>query len=754
MITYFLTTTSTEQEWNDRNSSWCIVAIFGKVSYNEVMRWSLRLLWVVGAWLVAAMTFGAELLMQNGSILNGPNGARLSIVTSPNTTFGYSVSTAHPNRVAEDFVVTDPFWVINEVELAAFLQGNNSSLVTSVNLFIFHGHNPNDARLVYSLLGRKPSSYEPVGYRVSSTNLSDRTRHCLRLIVSLPYGLALPAGRYWIAYSLSGTGVNNYLVPQVMAGQEQPIPGNAHTSTQGGAFKLASWGGNPINTAKTPLVLRGERFQEAAIASTDFETGTVGWKVAKLSSTLTDPPTVLGSYNPSWPVDGDAGNGIQFTDVDSGIAYWSAPPRFLGNQSEAYRGYLRYSYFATSPNPDLDVADVLLVGSSLTLVADHPSPKGNWRQGRIPLQPGFWKVLGGAQATEEQIKSVLADLDALYIRAEYDSGPDSYRLDHVVVASNHRATSLIRNPSFEFPAKADFQSFGNGKYVDGEWKVHNATVAVNIVSNAYAGGGVDWHDTPFGNQFAYIGGDLKDGEIRQGVRLQPAQIYELSWYQAAFASGTTSGEVKVSLLTSNNLVHIPAQSFAVNPGGAFERKSITFQVGYTSLFWLSFAASPQFAAIVDNIELAPVGAISGTVKFLGSILREEGQPVTVIMKTDNEIITREMLLDAGGTFEIAAPHGGAVTVWVKGPKSLAKSEKVTLNFGVTQAAYELATGDCNNDNRVNLDDYLIILINLGRTAGEPGYDGRADLDGNGYVGTDDYLLFNASYGLSGVERPE
>src|SRR5262249_46260192 len=114
--------------------------------------------------------------------------------------------------------------------------------------------------------------------------------------------------------------------------------------------------------------------------------------------------------------------------------YWSAPSKFLGDQGTSYGGSLSFDLFNTPSNNQFDEEDLVLVGRGLTLVFDTPSnPTPNWTHYSVGLLETGWKVdgLAGPAATQAQMQNALSALTALYIRGEFQLGPDSEGLDNV-----------------------------------------------------------------------------------------------------------------------------------------------------------------------------------------------------------------------------------------------------------------------------------------------------------------------------------
>ncbi len=75
--------------------------------------------------------------------------------------------------------------------------------------------------------------------------------------------------------------------------------------------------------------------------------------------------------------------------------------------------------------------------------------------------------------------------------------------------------------------------------------------------------------------------------------------------------------------------------------------------------------------------------------------------------------------------------------------------QLRLFSGQSSLSYALLNGDCDGNDFVNTDDYLILNAAFDSSEEDANYDVRADLDLSGFVGTDDYLLLNANFDLSG-----
>ncbi len=162
------------------------------------------------------------------------------------------------------------------------------------------------------------------------------------------------------------------------------------------------------------------------IANSDFEANADGW-------------TMTGDVNPVpelHATGGNPGGCICGTDLDLGdIWYFVAPSKYLGNVSHAWGRRLTWDLKGSSIYYQIKGRDVVMQGPGLSIIYNIPSTPGlDWTPYEVTFDASSgWKIDTASQpdATEEDIKSVLANLHSLRIRGEFVDGPDHECLDNV-----------------------------------------------------------------------------------------------------------------------------------------------------------------------------------------------------------------------------------------------------------------------------------------------------------------------------------
>lgn len=136
---------------------------------------------------------------------------------------------------------------------------------------------------------------------------------------------------------------------------------------------------------------------------------------------------------------GNPGGCVIATDRVLGINNgFLAPTAFLGNHAAVFGGTLRYDIRPASPATAAGW-EVLLSGAGMHFTIAAPDATPNvWNTRRLPLTPtaGWMKFTpsGNVPPTEAEFQSLLANLNAIEIGADFLSGLDSASLDNVVLA--------------------------------------------------------------------------------------------------------------------------------------------------------------------------------------------------------------------------------------------------------------------------------------------------------------------------------
>jgi hypothetical protein len=183
----------------------------------------------------------------------------------------------------------------------------------------------------------------------------------------------------------------------------------------------------------------------AAIVST-FDADAEGWLVVQVQSGYGLP--VTGGVAANWSATyGLLGGGIETTDQYA-ETFFSAPAKFLGNQSFAFGTDLQFDIYISYTDNAIYPA-VILHGTTKNLYYNIlTTPINAWTHRAIPLAGSGWRIgsYNGAAATDADMLEVLSDLRGLYINAEWKSGPDLTYLDDVILNGAAPACGDAQHP--------------------------------------------------------------------------------------------------------------------------------------------------------------------------------------------------------------------------------------------------------------------------------------------------------------------
>jgi hypothetical protein len=165
-----------------------------------------------------------------------------------------------------------------------------------------------------------------------------------------------------------------------------------------------------------------------------FDVDAEGWKVVDIAPSWGDPPVVQATYVPDHrPSGGAPGGYIESTDSNPAWFCFAASDAFLGDRGAYYGGRLSMDLQATASD-DATYPLVILVGGGLSLYHATPPPASSWTSFSVDLAAGSWRVNNhetGPAVTEAQMRTVLADLTAIYINGDWLSGTETAGLDNV-----------------------------------------------------------------------------------------------------------------------------------------------------------------------------------------------------------------------------------------------------------------------------------------------------------------------------------
>lgn len=187
--------------------------------------------------------------------------------------------------------------------------------------------------------------------------------------------------------------------------------------------------------------------------STAIAAGILACAIGALVPSWQDPPLVAHDFEASrdgWLVSGDTGQSepkfhvsggnpggyISYEDEAVGETwYFRAPESVLRALRAAENGTLSYSLEQSAEIPGVLDDDVVIVGPAGRLSFRFAtSPGTSWTPFSVKLTAGIgWRWNWNAPASQEQIRSVLANATSLEIRGEYHTGPDEGALDNVVL---------------------------------------------------------------------------------------------------------------------------------------------------------------------------------------------------------------------------------------------------------------------------------------------------------------------------------
>ncbi len=168
---------------------------------------------------------------------------------------------------------------------------------------------------------------------------------------------------------------------------------------------------------------------KAQLVQSTFDTGADGWFAVDINQ---QTQTVLGIFPVTWnATGGNPGGYISSTDPSSHTFYFAAPSQFLGDQSAALGGSIKFD-LADEFSSGVPHGAVVLQGAGHILGYVAPSPGTGFTPYMIPLTPGGWTDLATMSTpTTAVFDATVGSLQAFLILGDWNAGADNTSLDNV-----------------------------------------------------------------------------------------------------------------------------------------------------------------------------------------------------------------------------------------------------------------------------------------------------------------------------------
>ncbi len=217
---------------------------------------------------ICAVPAFAVTLWDNGPLVTNPGGGAggndlslLQNVTLGETTLGYGDQLASNNRVADDFTITGPDWVLDSVCLFAYQTGApQSGTITGFEVRIWDGATAGTGNLLGTFSTLNSTGFSGT-YRASETSPTNADRAIQLNDIDLG-GLQLSAGTYWMDWAATGTLASGPWAPPVtypgVVNGPNPLGAspNGQQSIGGAAFAAVQDGGS-LTPDEFPFILKG-----------------------------------------------------------------------------------------------------------------------------------------------------------------------------------------------------------------------------------------------------------------------------------------------------------------------------------------------------------------------------------------------------------------------------------------------------------------------------------------------------------------
>ncbi len=210
-----------------------------------------------------------------------------------------------------------------------------------------------------------------------------------------------------------------------------------------------------------------------------------------------------------------------------------------------------------------------------------------------------------------------------------------------------------------------------------------------------------------------------------GFFTTPGQPLGLRFNSNGELLSTVWATAQVARMSVPNFTHL---------GGLLPSSVTTVQPWYIELVNPSIECQLTFTGRINNS--SPASTITVEFGFPG---------------TGTTLQSRTVTVQSGGRISVLAPSFLAeYDMRIKVGTFLTQTRRVdTRDASRSAATFVLVNGDVDGSDTVDSADFRLLSRALGTTPGQTGYDARADLNGDGFITTDDFGIFGSTFGKTG-----
>jgi len=211
------------------------------------------------------------------------------------------------------------------------------------------------------------------------------------------------------------------------------------------------------------------------------------------------------------------------------------------------------------------------------------------------------------------------------------------------------------------------------------------------------------------------------------------------------------GGVNVLLTSANTSVATTPASVTVPSGASSATFTVSTSILLTAPGSSVISASYNGSSATQTLSVT-VPTISGTITFsqyLGT------PPASVVFNfrqvgASSPFMSVTVPVAADGSFKIQNVPTQSYQVYIQPGSWLRRTLSLNLTSSdVTNADYVLLNGDINGDNRIDNTDRRLITIADGAKPGDPNWNPRADLNGDGVIDYKDFDILYRNFGRIG-----